>query len=135
MRNDNGEQRFEEMEDKKQKEEFLNELLAGMSLDEKIGQMSQMDINALIEDDPSMPDAKRVNITKANQYIGEMGIGSVLNLMVGSGDKAWTAEDYRRISIDLQKIAKDYGRPPVIWGMDSKCQTVSHSFPNTWSNS
>ena len=135
MRKDNDEQRFEKMEDEKQKEELLNELLAGMTLDEKIGQMAQMDINALIEDDPSTPGAKRVNSTKAKQYIGEMGIGSVLNLMQGSGDQAWTAEDYRRISVDLQKIAKDHGRPPVIWGLDSKCQTLSLSIPNAWSNS
>lgn len=105
--------------DHEAEEDFLQALLGSMTLEEKIGQMSQMEINALVEDDPSRPGFKRINADKASRYIGEMGIGSVLNMVQGKGNASWMALEYRKLSIDLQKIAKDHGRPPVIWGLDS----------------
>ncbi|KAL7571385.1 hypothetical protein ACA910_007692 [Epithemia clementina (nom. ined.)] len=111
-------------------ETFLQNLLADMTLEDKIGQMSQMEINMLMQDDPDSNNnnnntttkKKRLDWDKANLYIGTMGIGSVLNAVGGSpnhGAQPWSSADYRQWSIQLQQIAKDHGRPPVIWGLDS----------------
>jgi beta-glucosidase len=89
---------------------WLNE----MNLAEQIGQMSQIDINMLLEDDDH--GGKRLNHDAVEQFIGEMGVGSVLNAVAGI---PWTARQYREASIALNQIATKYHRPPVIWGLDS----------------
>ena len=99
---------------------FLEDLLSKMTLEEKIGQMSQMEINMLVVEDPNDPGHMTLDRDQATHYIGEMGIGSVLNILPSSGNQAWSATEYRKIAMELQQIAKDHGRPPVIWGLDSK---------------
>ena len=56
--------------------------LKNMDLSGMIGQMSQIDINLLLED---FQDTKRLNREKVVRYVGEMGIGSVLNCSRGCG--------------------------------------------------
>jgi beta-glucosidase len=85
-----------------------------MSLREKIGQLAQIDIMKLIVHDEN--DRAILNETAVDYFIGEMGIGSVLNTV---GGQPWAAQDYRHAVVILQETAKRYGRPPVIWGLDS----------------
>ena len=85
-------------------------ILQNMSIDDKIGQMTQIEINMLLTD-----DKMDINETTANYFIGDYGAGSVLNTV----PIPWKAEDYRRAAIKLNEIAKKYGRPPIIWGIDS----------------
>ena len=87
--------------------------LERMSLEEKIGQMSQIDITALLEDDGN--GGKRLNLDQVKHFIGELGVGSVLNTV----PVPWNASDYRVAAVQIQDIAKEYQRPPVIWGLDS----------------
>jgi len=87
--------------------------LKNMDLSGMIGQMSQIDINLLLED---FQDTKRLNREKVVRYVGEMGIGSVLN---SPADVAWTARQYREAAIELNQVASDYQHPPIIWGLDS----------------
>ena len=95
---------------------------SSMSLAEQIGQMSQIDINLLLEtyDDGK----KRLNRPAVERYIGEMAIGSVLNAVSGSSTSTtestlWTAREYRTAAIELNEVAARYHRPPIIWGLDS----------------
>lgn len=97
----------------KDDDKIVEDLLQGMSLEEQIGQMSQIDIVMLTEDDNN--GGKRLNIDQVKHFIGELGIGSVLNTV----PVPWTAADYRQAAIQIQDIAKEYHRPPVIWGIDS----------------
>ncbi len=53
---------------------------------------------------------------KIRHYFGELGIGSVLNTVVG---QPWTAQDYRQAQILINQVASNYSRPPVLWGIDS----------------
>ena len=91
----------------------VEDWLAGMSLEDQIGQMSQIDIVMLLEDDSA--GGKRLNLDKVKQYIGEQGIGSVLNTV----PVPWTAADYRQAAVQIQTVAQQHNRPPVIWGLDS----------------
>lgn len=88
--------------------------LKAMTLKDKIGQMAQLDINMILEDDGN--GGKQLNMDQARHFIGELGVGSVLNT---PGDVPWTARDYRKVAIQLQSIAQNYSRPLVIWGIDS----------------
>lgn len=76
--------------------------------------MSQIDINLLLEDDES--GGKRLNMEKAEHFIGSLGVGSVLNVPTPG---PWKAQDFRKAAIQIQEVAKEHGRPPVIWGLDS----------------
>ena len=84
--------------------------LSKMSLDDKIGQMSQIDLNTLWKDD----QPGEIDDEKLIHYFGELGIGSLLN----TADR-WDAKRYRQVMIRIQEIAANYSRPPVIWGLDS----------------
>lgn len=90
----------------------------------KIGQLSQIDINILVTDDKTSLRQDLVD-----HYIGELGFGSVLNLVTQDVDwqnggvvkplSIWKSNDYRKAVIQIQDTAVKYGRPPVIWGLDS----------------
>jgi beta-glucosidase len=94
--------------------DVVDRWLKEMSLADQIGQMSQIDINMLLEDDGH--NGKRLNHYAVERFIGEMGIGSVLNTVAGL---QWTARQYRETAIALNQVAEKYKRPPVIWGLDS----------------
>ena len=84
-----------------------------MSVADLVGQMSQIDINIFLDKDNNY----QFNHATAERFIGEMGIGSVLNLP--QGGVQWSATDFRTIAIALDQIAAQYNRPPIIWGLDS----------------
>ena len=92
-------------------QQAMNEL----DLTGKVGQLAQIDIHYLLSE-----DKKSLRQDLVDHYIGELGIGSVLNVIVASESQpVWTPMDYRRAVIQLQDAATRHNRPPVIWGMDS----------------
>jgi beta-glucosidase len=95
-------------------QDFHRKTVAEMSLEEKIAQMAQIDINMMIRDDGS--GGKELDPDAVEEWIGRKGVGSVLNVVSGG---FWTAKQYRQAVIDIQKVAKQYHRPPVIWGIDT----------------
>jgi beta-glucosidase len=90
----------------------------------QIGQMAQIDVGILLKDDKSGLDQD-----KLNRYIGELGIGSVLNNVAWNNNNDdnndleqshfWKATDFRNAVIQIQATAQAYHRPPVLWGLDS----------------
>ena len=89
----------------------IQKLLTSMTIKDKIGQMSQIDIPQLCEDDPTEPGKKRLSLSKVRTVIGEHGVGSVLNKFLGT---PLTPQEYRQAAILIQEVAKNYSRPPVI---------------------
>ena len=87
-----------------------------MTLEDKIGQMAQVDINELVEDDPNEDGKRRLAEAKVKSVIGEHGVGSVLNYIQG---RPFTPQEMRQAAMYIQEVAKNYSRPPVIWGLDS----------------
>ena len=76
----------------------------------QVGQMVQMDISMLL----TTTEPIQLDQDLLDEYIGERGVGSVLN-----NHYLWKAADYRREVIRIQQTALKYNRPPVIWGLDS----------------
>jgi beta-glucosidase len=97
-------------------EQELQEIMSRMSLADKIGQMSQIELGLLLQDDPQNPGHKIADQEKLIHYFGELGIGSLLNNVPG---ERWTASQFRQVMVAIQQIAKEHNRPPVIWGLDS----------------
>lgn len=94
--------------------ERVKRWLSKMSLEDKIGQMSQLDLALLMVDGPD--GKKQVSQEKLEYYFGELGIGSLLNNFAGEHRPA---QDFREIMIRIQDITRKHKRPPVIWGLDS----------------
>lgn len=95
----------------------IEEMLDALGWEGQVGQMAQIDVNMLLEDDKS---GLRQDLL--DHYIGDMGVGSVLNNVAGTdedGVAVWTVADFRRASVQIQKTAERFGRPPVVWGLDS----------------
>ena len=89
-------------------------LLHSMSLDDKIGQMAQIDISKLTYH--TAKDELTLNQTAVDFFIGKLGVGSVVTTIVC---ECSCATQYRKIAVAIQKTARKYNRPPVIWGIDS----------------
>lgn len=94
-------------------DEVVEGWMKDMNLEEQIGQMSQIDIAALLEDDDN--GGKRLNLDTVKHFVGELGVGSILNTV----PVPWTAAEYRQAAVQIQDMAKQHLRPPVIWGLDS----------------
>lgn len=91
----------------------VEEWIRKMSLEDQIGQMSQIDVRWLTKDDGQGNMSFDDDLIE--HFIGEMGVGSILNLW----PKPFTATDYRKAFVKIQQVAKKHNRPPVIWGLDS----------------
>jgi beta-glucosidase len=91
----------------------IDSLLGRMTLEEKVGQMTQLQIgmvtkgnNQTIEIDPA----------KLEKAIGRYGVGSILNV----SDQALTVDHWRRIIGQIQQAAnKTRLKIPVIYGIDT----------------
>lgn len=91
----------------------MEKILDDLGWEGQIGQMAQIDVAVLLNDDKSDLDP-----VKLDRYIGELGVGSVLN-NVPWDHKKWKASDFRHAVIQVQACAQEHGRPPVVWGLDS----------------
>lgn len=88
----------------------VNEVLSGMTLEEKVGQMVQLTISVL---ENSSRDG--LNPAKLDEIIGKYKVGSILNVM---GDKAHSrAETAEMIKVIQNKSMEEIGIP-CIYGLD-----------------
>jgi beta-glucosidase len=91
----------------------VEKLLGQMTLKEKIGQMTQLEIGMVT--DGQGPDI-RINAGKLHKAVGEYGVGSILNV----NDEALTAERWHQILRAIQDEAKKSRlQIPVLYGIDT----------------
>ena len=76
--------------------DLVEKTLAGMSWDDMIGQMAQVDLAVLLNE-----DGTALVQDQLDHYIGKLGVGSVLN-NVAKGDKIWTIADFRAAAVQIQ---------------------------------
>lgn len=96
-----------------EKKGAIEDLLDSLGWDGQVGQMAQIDINMLLTD-----DRKELRQDLLDHYIGTLGVGSVLNNQ-NKFDPLWKMKDFRTAVLQVQATAEKFGRPPVIWGLDS----------------
>src|ERR1051326_4877021 len=94
-------------------ERDIDRLLAQMTLQEKVGQMTQLDIGMVSD---GMDQALRINPTKLDKAIGRYGVGSILNVR----DEAFTPAAWHDIIKQIQAAAsRTRLKIPVLYGIDS----------------
>jgi beta-glucosidase len=91
----------------------VEKLLAQMTLKEKVGQMTQLEIGMVT--DGTGPDL-RINPDKLRKAVGEYGVGSILNV----NDQALSVEKWHEIIRAIQEEAKKARlKIPVVYGIDT----------------
>ncbi|PHN01435.1 glycoside hydrolase family 3 N-terminal domain-containing protein [Flavilitoribacter nigricans] len=95
----------------------IQDLLTRMSLREKIGQMTQLAIDAIAVGRPyRLEDPLELDPHKLQEAIVTYGVGSILNV----GTQAHSVERWRGILAVIQKAAgQTRHRIPVLYGIDS----------------
>lgn len=95
-------------------ESKVEKLLGKMTLEEKIGQMTQITITALSA--PSATDPGEIVLThQGDSILRTFKIGSVLNT---PADMAQTPETYDRIISEIQRISLETTGIPCLYGLD-----------------
>ncbi len=91
----------------------LEKLLAQMTLKEKVGQMTQLEIGMVT--DGTGPEL-RINPDKLRKAVGEYGVGSILNV----NDQALSLEKWHEVIRAIQEEAKKSRlKIPVLYGIDT----------------
>src|SRR5467141_4071382 len=91
----------------------VEKLLGQMTLKEKIGQMTQLDIGMVTD---GMDQAIRINSEKLHKAVVEYGVGSILNVH----DQALSEEKWHEIIRAIQEEAKKTRlHVPVLYGIDT----------------
>ena len=92
---------------------FVDDLLARMTLEEKVGQMTQITLDVVADKSarPFLPDP-----AKLAEAVGTYGVGSVLNTV----DEAYTPEQWQEVTGRIEAAAAETRlRIPVVYGLDS----------------
>src|SRR5882762_10004268 len=91
----------------------VEKLLARMTLKEKIGQMTQLEIGMVTD---GQGQSIRVNSDKLHKAVGEYGVGSILNV----NDEALSVEKWHEVIRAIQEEAKKSRlQIPVLYGIDT----------------
>ena len=101
----------------------VEQIMNSMTLEEKIGQMNQIDISVFV--DESIPGL--VNYTKLEEWIKTYKIGSLLNSPFSGGQVdgkvGWTPSEWREVINNIQTISQKYADTeaaiPIMYGIDS----------------
>lgn len=93
--------------------EKVEDLLSRMTLEEKVGQMTQLEIGMVTT---GRNQEIRIDPAKLEQAVGKYGVGSILNV----GEQALPLDKWHEIIGQIQSAAKKTRlRIPVIYGIDT----------------
>ena len=98
----------------------IEALLKQMTIEEKVGQMSQIDLGVIaVGDICNLKSPQTIDVEKLKIALGKYKIGSILNVGCGSGTIA--LDDWRKIigQIDTETKKQTRLKIPVIYGIDA----------------
>jgi beta-glucosidase-like glycosyl hydrolase len=96
----------------------IESMIATMSLEEKVGQMTQVDISLVLTE-------KKLDMAKLRYWLSSKKLGSILNSPYSGRDcgsdglTGLSAVEWREIIHAVQAEAQRLGVPPVLFGLDS----------------
>ena len=93
-------------------------LLSAMTIEEKVGQMTQLNIDVVCEGEVyKLSEPHRLNSTKLHQALVDYHVGSILNC----GGHAYPREQWHEIVGGIQKVATTETRlrVPILYGIDA----------------
>ncbi len=95
----------------------VNELLSEMTLEEKIGQMTQVTIQVVAKKQGTVDQSFELDEVKLEEAITRYHVGSILNVY----DKALTVDEWQNLITKIHTISQEKSRLkiPVIYGIDA----------------
>ncbi len=95
----------------------VEKLISQMTLEEKIGQMTQLTIDSVSKVKSTVTESHQIDLVKLEEAIVEYHIGSILNVY----DAAYTLDHWHEIITQIQDIATKKTRLgiPIIYGIDA----------------
>lgn len=103
----------------------LDQIIAGMSIEEKVGQMTQIDLGVIAKGEPcALKQPVELDFEKLQNAIERYHIGSILNVGCGSGELSM--DEWTRIIAGIKKAEKQGSKSenkkthiPIIYGIDA----------------
>ncbi|CAM9207445.1 unnamed protein product, partial [Sphacelaria rigidula] len=90
-------------------------LLSKMTIEDKVGQMTQLDLNVFVS-----PETGELDEQKLIEWMTKYRIGSLFNTPFAGHAGSWTATEWRRVIRRCQQIAGRAGsKLPLLIGLDS----------------
>lgn len=103
----------------------VQSLLASMTMEQKVGQMLQLDLVGFLK-----PGTLELNRTRLEATLKQYHVGSILNspftLGPSGGKDGWTAADWKGIVRGIHQAALAQGEVPVLYGID-RCGGRGHA--------
>ena len=98
--------------------QFIKDLIAKMTVEDKCGQMTQVTFDVISKPGPlSDPDENPIDTNKLLVAIRDRRVGSILNTPYNTAQKATT---WQKIITSIQDAALTYNlKIPIIYGLDS----------------
>lgn len=98
-------------------EKKIDQLLAGMTVQEKVGQMTQIAVESLLKTKAgSLIEPNELDLEKLARCIKTYKVGSILNI----GDKAQSMETWHQRIATIQQMAlQERLKIPVLYGIDA----------------
>jgi beta-glucosidase len=103
---------------KKKPKSRVEQLLASMTLKEKIGQMTQINIDVVSKGEVfKLQEPHSLDSAKLHKVVVEYGVGSLLNV----GGHAYDLAHWQAMMTEIQRVAKQKTRLhiPVLYGIDA----------------
>jgi beta-glucosidase len=100
------------------KEVDLNALIAQMSIEEKVGQMTQLNLDVIsVGEVYNLVEPHSLDQEKLKRALVEKHVGSILNV----GGHAYSLEHWQEIMTQIQRVATEDSRfkIPVLYGIDA----------------
>lgn len=98
----------------------VKDVMSGMSLDDKVGQMCEVTIDVVVSD--SLKDGEpQIDPAKLKTAVEQYRVGSVLNTPIG---QAQTPEVWYNIINGIQEASMEYLKIPDIYGVDQNHGTT-----------
>ncbi|ANI90266.1 beta-glucosidase [Arachidicoccus ginsenosidimutans] len=97
---------------------FVDKLMSKMSLEDKVGQMTQISIEAFLKTDANgnVTNPHELDTAKLGAALREYKIGSILNV----GGDAQTRQNWQQLITQIQKQALSEGsKIPILYGIDA----------------
>lgn len=102
-------------------EKRVQDILAGMSLKDKVGQMCEIEVSLVLDDKPDKKGLPVLNEAKLKTAFDEYRVGSVLNTPQGHAQDRFT---WYNIINGIQKASMKYIGIPDVFGVDQNHGTT-----------
>ena len=94
----------------------VNDLLSKMSLEDKVGEMTQLAIDVISVGEPyNLKEPHQLDKAKLKQIIADLRVGSIMNV----GGHSYTREHWQEIMTEIQEMSMKEKGIPVLYGIDA----------------